>query len=82
MFCHLFKHAGISVTHYIIIKSLFCPLTNNVTKPFYRFAFGSLTAFHLEIDCFGRTHELKIFGHPAILLHKALSSEGRKLVGE
>jgi len=77
MVFHLFKHAGISVTQCIIIKSLFCLLTNTVTKPFYRFAFGSLTALHLEIDCFGGT-----FRHPAILLHKTLSSEGRELVGE
>lgn len=82
MVYHLFKHAGISLTHCIIIKSLFCPLTNTVTKPFYRFAFGSLTALHLETDCFGGSHELKIFGHPAILLHKTLSSEGRELVAE
>lgn len=82
MVCHLFKHAGICVTHCIVIKSLFCPLTNTVTKPFYRFAFGSLTALHLEFIVLGGTHELKTFGHPAILLHKTLSSEGRELAGE
>lgn len=61
MVCHLLKHAGISVTHCIIIKILFCALTTTVTKAFYRFAFGSLNAFHLEVDCFGGMHELRLW---------------------
>lgn len=81
MVCHLFKHAGISVTHYIIIKTLFCLLTDTVTKPFYRFAFGSLAGFHLEIDCFGGTHELKTFWASCLFFPffswKTLSSDGK-----
>jgi len=44
--------------HRVITESLFCLLTKTATKSAINaVTFGFLAAFHLEIDCFGGTHE-------------------------